>query len=194
LQQIYSGAEEPVPGTGGIRQKLEIWEQRIQWWSRMPSIIKNSSKLVVLESYFGNHHAFWDSLEERLSDTKPFEFVLLTLGENSAALKNCLEVTGRSAEIAQNDKISIQKLKRLQEESPHREKKKVEFLHWNGHGPGSIVWWIADDKEYVGLGCWLQCSRNTDKTPWIVLRQGLLFKYLKIHCENTIKLARSSPA
>lgn len=175
----------------GLKQQVEIWPQRVDWWTRISSIIKNSSKLMVVESYFGNHHPFWNSLKERVRDSEPFEFVLLTLREDSPALRNILKLTGSSqAAVLENDKKHIQDLKTLWAESPYRDKKNLEFLNWNGHGPGSVIWWTADGKDNIGLGCWLQDSANTDGTPWIVLQQGPLFEWLRRHCEQTAELAR----
>ena len=192
IGRIPLGSAETSEIPGGRRQPLEIWKTRAEWWANIPSIIKNSSKLVVIESYFGNHHLFWDSLEERLRDKEQFHFVLLTLRKGSPALRNVLELSGASPGVVQNDRVRIQRLEKLLAESTHREKKTLEFLTWNGYGPGSVIWWIADGKESVGLGCWLQYPGNTDKTPWIVFRQGLLFEYLTDHCKNTADLARSS--
>lgn len=187
---LSKGPLSEIPG--GRRQQLEIWRERQQWWAYIPSIIKDSSKLVVVESYFSNHHLFWDALEERLKDKEQFEFVLLLLKEGSPALKNCQKIAHGSAWVAKIDKGRIQGLEKVLAKSPYRKKKTLEFLTWDGHGPGSVIWWIADGTESIGLGCWLQCPGNTDRTPWIVFRQGLLFDSLKAHCENTIGLARSS--
>jgi hypothetical protein len=130
--------------------------------------------------------------KQRLKDERPFDFVLLTLEDGNPALLNCLEITRAGEHAPRADKDHIESLKMLRAASPNPDSKKLEFLKWNGHGPGSIVWWIANGNEHIGLGCWLQCPGNTDGTPWVVLQQGPFFDSLKLHCKNTIAKADAS--
>jgi hypothetical protein len=62
-KELQSKTELPTEFPGAARQQFDIWCRRSEWWLNIPLIIEQSSKLVVIESYFSSHHEFWNALE-----------------------------------------------------------------------------------------------------------------------------------
>ena len=174
---------------------IEVKATRVQWWdSNIQSVIRDSEKLVVMDSAFGHKHLFWEALSERLQSPKPFELVYLMLKDGDPFLARCLEVAKADPSLPKQDKKAIEGLVKTKIGSPYSPNKKMEFYFWEGISPGPLVAWTKDGKETIGLGFWMQLSKATDGTPYAIVKRGPLFDDLKRHYETIINEARSKKA
>lgn len=174
---------------------IEVKATRVEWWdSNIQSVIRDSEKLVVMDSVLGHKHPFWNALSERLQSPKPFKLVYLMLRDGDPFLARCLEVAGAHASMTQQDKTAIEGLVKTKTGSPYTSNKELEFYFWEGISPGPLVAWTKDGKETIGLGFWMQLSKATDGTPYVIVKRGPLFDDLKHHYERIINEARSNQA
>jgi hypothetical protein len=170
--------------TDQFNTRREYWHDHIQ------TIIKDCDQLLVLDSFHGYKQAFWQALEARVSNARPFEMIYLILREGDPLLALCLDSIGCTPSVTLVDIEHLERIKKLLDASPHKSNKKLEFLYWRGVSPGPILAWKIKDREQLGLGFWVNLEEATDGTPWIVLDQGPLFECLKLHCAKIVANAR----
>lgn len=156
------------------------------------ALIMTSEKLIVIDSYHGHKHEFWDCLEKRVKKAEPFNFMMLNLSKRDQMLKNCLDVTGASLEVAIQDSKSVKRLMEKVDESEYGHNKIIQFGNWTGISQGPIVSWTSNGKEFIAAGLWQQVAGSTDLSPCLVTRSGPIFESLKKHCESLINNARAS--
>ncbi len=108
------------------------------------------------------------------------------LEDGNPFLATILKLVRVPASLTQVDKDMIAHLKTKQ--SPT---KTLEFYFWEGISPGPLIAWTKNRKETIGLGFWMQLSKATDGTPYVIVKRGPLFEDLKRHYEAIINEARS---
>lgn len=175
------------------KQQMRVWTTRKKWWDRkLPQIILNSEVLIVIDSYQGSKHEFWDSLVKRVEKAEPFHFIMLNLNKDDQMLEYCMDTSGVTEEVTDLDIKAIKHLNKKKDEAKNGGNKIIEFGNWSGISQGPLVSWIRKGKETIAAGLWQQVGGSTDLSPWLVTRSGPIFESLKKHYESLIKMARST--
>jgi hypothetical protein len=180
-------ANEAQKLVDGVTNEITIIESRAKFWnSHIESIIMSSDKLIVLDTYQGHKHVFWNALQKRILQPKSFHLVYLILKDSNALLREAIRPLAVPPSVVELYLCQLRDLKSKHNESPHSDNKKLEFLYWTGITPGSLLVWTVGGKETVGLAPWLNLKESNDNTPYLVVHRGLFFDFLRKHCNALI--------
>jgi hypothetical protein len=167
---------------------------RLEYWTKnIESIISTSEMIVVLDSYQGHKHLFWQALNDRVKQPAAFHLIFLILRKGDPFLNMCLNSIGCPTVVTDLDLELINNLKEIKEISSYRDNKTLEFLYWEGFSPGPLLVWKEKGgigTEKIALGFWLQVEGATDNVPYVAVSQGPLFEALRNHYIHIVENAR----
>jgi hypothetical protein len=185
------GESESTVAPASDSNDIQVEATREEWWnSNIKSVIRDSEELVVMDSALGHKGPFWEALSTRLVSPKPFHLVYLRLKDGDPFLARCLKVAVADATLTRQDKTAIDALVKAKSNSPYSSNKNLEFYFWEGISPGPLVAWTINSKETIGLGFWMNLSKATDGTPYVIVKRGPLFDDLKQHYKSFIDKAQ----
>jgi hypothetical protein len=175
------------------KQKLTVWSTRKSWWDKnLSRIIFRAEKLILVDSYQGSKHEFWDLIERRICQDAPFHLIMLDLSKDNPMLKHCIETSRASEYVLDLDEQAIKRLVKKRNQLENGGNKTIEFGYWDKESQGPLVAWIINGKETIAAGLWQQVAGNTDLSPWLISCKGPVFKSLKSHYETLIRDARKN--
>jgi hypothetical protein len=92
-----------VPPSTSDSNVIQVKATRIEWWdSNIQTVIRDSERLVIIDSVMGHKHVFWNTLSKRIGDDpKPFHFVYLMLKDGDPFLERCLKRVGVPTSMTQ---------------------------------------------------------------------------------------------
>jgi TIR domain len=190
---IHLGEDARVPS--GEYSDVDVYGTRQEWWGKeLLKVLATCEKFVLIDSYQGEKHGLWSSLEQRILDPRPFELIVACLGADDPFLKMCFGVS-RSGQVDKRtmdtDREAARKLIGLLNGNPWASNKSVRFLVWHGVSPGPVVAWTKNAREIIALGMWQQITGSTDLSPWLVVYDGPIYRSLKLHYQRVIDSADS---